>query len=91
MTETKVAETEVLTLQFHGALQTVLKLVENGQYTVQGTAFVPVAQELEVLQKFLVSLQNGHLLVVTPSLGGVTDDAPEYLATSEAGEYHEPV
>lgn len=73
MTEVQVAETEVLTLQLHGALRTVTNLIENGTYTLQGSAFAPIANELEVVRKFAKALEDGQLLVAAPA----TDDQME--------------
>jgi len=74
MTETNIAETEVLTLQLHGAIQSALNIIEQGTFTVSGQAFLPIAADLEVLRKFHISLQDGHIMVVTPQLSEEEDE-----------------
>ena len=71
MTETRVAETEVLTLQLHGAIRTCLAMIGAGKFELTGSVIPQLANEMEVLTKFAQSLEDGHLLVVTPL---VTDE-----------------
>ena len=74
MTETRIAETEVLTLQLHGAIRTCLTMVRLGRFELSGEVITQLANELEVLTKFAQSLEDGHLLVVTPLATDAIDE-----------------